>query len=92
MTFYGFYGSALFDFIDCWIPRLNKYAFYSIYPQTKILIDDVIKLNFSKQPDNILRLFYVIKGHNQHQEQLLAPEIYSFSRDGYFVTEWGVIL
>ncbi len=92
MTDYGFKGREIDDFIDYWIPRLNEYPFYSIYPQTKTLIDDVIELDFSKQPDNILRLFYVIKGHNQFQEQLLAPEIDGFSRDAYFVTEWGVIL
>jgi len=92
MADYGFTGREIDDFIDYWIPRLNNYSFYSIYPQTKQLIDKVIKLDLSKKPDNLLRLFYVVKGHNKLQEKLLEPTIADFIRDGYFVTEWGVIL
>jgi len=92
MTDYGFNGREIDDFIAYWIPRLNSYPLYSIYPQTKTIIDDVIQLEFSKQPENILRLFYVIKGHNQLQDKLTVPTIDSFKREGYFVTEWGGIL
>lgn len=92
MTDYGFNKREINDFIEYWIPRLNDYQFYSIYPQTESIIDDVIQLDISKQPENILRLFYVIKGHNQLQDKLAAPNIESFEREGYFVTEWGVIL
>lgn len=92
MTDYGFNEREINDFIEYWIPRLNDYPLYSIYPQTKSIIDEVIQLDFSKQPENILRLFYVIKGQNQLQEKLTEPTIDSFVRIGYFVTEWGVIL
>jgi hypothetical protein len=92
MAEYGFKGSEIDDFIEYWIPRLDDYLFYLIYPQTKSIIDDVIQLDFSKQPENILRLFYVIKGQNQLQDKLTVPTIESFKREGYFVTEWGVIL
>ena len=92
MTEYGFNEKEINDFIEYWIPRLNDYQLYSIYPQTKSLIDNVIQLDFSKQPDNILRLFYVIKGQNQLQDKLTEPTIDNFEREGYFVTEWGVIL
>ena len=87
MTDYGFNEREINDFIEYWIPRLNDYPLYSIYPQTKSIIDDVIQLDFSKQPENILRLFYVIKGQNQLQEKLTEPTIDSFVRKGYFVTE-----
>lgn len=89
---YGFRGREIDDFIDYWIPRLNNYAFYSIYPQTKELINNVIQFDFSKQPDNLLRLFYVVKGQNQLENQLIEPTIDSFMREGYYITEWGVIL
>lgn len=92
MTDYGFNDREVNDFIEYWIPRLNTYPYYSIYPQTKDIIDQVIQLDISKQPDNILRLFYVIKGHNQLQTGITAPAIASFAREGYFVTEWGVVL
>lgn len=89
---YGFKGQEINDFIDYWIPRLDEYPFYSICPQTKTLIKDAVKLDFSNQPDNLLRLFYVVKGHNIIQNELIEPTIDNFKREGYFATEWGVIL
>lgn len=92
MIEYGFEGQEIEDFIDYWIPRLDDFLYYSVFPQTSEIIDNVIELEFSKQPDNMLRLFYVVKGYNQIQEELIEPTIDSFNREGYFVTEWGVIL
>lgn len=92
MLDYGFKGQEIDDFIDYWIPHLDEYPFYSIYPQTKTLIKDAVKLDFSNQPDNLLRLFYVVKGHNIFQNELIEPTIDNFKREGYFATEWGVIL
>lgn len=89
---YGFNNREINDFIDYWIPRLKDYPVYSIYPQTKEIIDNVIQLDLSKQYDSILRLFYVIKGHYQLQDKLIAPAIDIFIRDGYVITEWGVLL
>ncbi len=92
MAGYGFDGREIDDFIDYWIPRLTDYCYYSIFPQTKGVIDNVIQLSFSKQPENILRLFYVVKGQDMLQDQLKVPTIDVFDREGYFVTEWGVVL
>ena len=92
MIDYGFKGREIDDFIEYWIPRLTTYPLYSIYPQKKSIIDNVVRLDFSKQPENILRLFYVIKGCNQLQDKVSNPAIDSFKREGYFVTEWGVVL
>ena len=92
MAEFGFFGQEIDDFIDYWIPRLNDHSFYAIYPQTKELIDDVIEIYFSTQPKNSLRLFYVIKGHESIVDELPVPEIESFNREGFYVTEWGVIL
>lgn len=89
---YGFYGQEINDFIDYWIPKLDNYKYYSICPQTSVLINNVIELSFSKQPDNILRLFYVIKGYDKLPNKLIEPSITTFDREGYFVTEWGVII
>ncbi|MGE0088786.1 MAG: hypothetical protein AB7S50_04845 [Bacteroidales bacterium] len=92
MADFGFEGREIDDFIDYWIPKLDDYEFYSIYPQTEKTITNVINLDFSKQPDSMLRLFYVIKGHIQMPDNLIEPTIESFERNGFVVTEWGVIL
>lgn len=92
MSDYGFEGQEIDDFVNYWIPQFDKYSYYSIYPQTQSIINDVIVMDFSNQPDNLLRLFYVIKGSDQILDKLTEPTIDDFEREGYFITEWGVIL
>lgn len=88
----GFNGSEIKDFIDYWIPRLKDSPFYIIYPQFSDEINKVIKLNISKTPDSILRLFYVIKGSTDGAGEMLTPTIPVFKREGFVVTEWGVVI
>lgn len=92
MSNYGFNDSEITDFINYWIPRLKQHQFYVIYPQTKELISKVIQLDFSLKPDNLLRLFYVIKGKENKLQDITTPTINKFQREGYVATEWGVIL
>jgi hypothetical protein len=89
---YGFGEKEINDFTDYWIPKLNKSNFYFIYPQTKIIIDKAIKLSISIKPDHILRLYYVIKESKEPDSTIKAPVIEEFSREGFYITEWGVIL
>jgi hypothetical protein len=91
MSNFGFEGREIDDFIEYWILKLDDNEFYSIYPQTESIITNVIKLDFSKQPDSMLRLFYVIKGHDKMPDELIEPTIEGFERNGLVVTEWGVI-
>jgi len=92
LTNYGFKDNEIEDFIDYWIPRLKENDYYSIYPQTKSIINKVIELNISKKPDNLLRLFYFVEGQISPEIKLKKPIINHFKREGFFVTEWGVIL
>lgn len=93
MSEYGFSEKEIQDFTEYWIPRLKASEFYAIYPQGKNLIDRVIELNTSKEPDNILRLFYVIQETKELvNSNLQEPEIEQFSREGFFISEWGVVL
>jgi len=89
---YGFNSKEIKDFTDYWIPRFIKYKYYLIYPQEKDLIDKLIQVNYSTKPDNNLRLFYAIKGTNNKlkmNDHLIKT---SFKRDGFYITEWGVII
>ena len=89
---YGFIDNEIEDFIDYWIPRLKDNNYYSIYPQTKSIINKVIELKISKKPNNLLRLFYFIEGQDNPEINLKKPVINKFERKSFFVTEWGVIL
>ena len=83
----GFINTEIEDFVSYWIPRLTDHSDYIIYPQFSKDIEKVIKLNIHKIPDNILRLFYVIKGHQDSVINLTEPVIPEFDRSGFVVTE-----
>lgn len=88
----GFYENEIYDFIEYWIPRLMERPYYIIYPQFSDNINKVIRLSFSIEPDNVLRLFYVIKAANYSSIILNTPIIPKFERKGFVVTEWGVVM
>jgi hypothetical protein len=94
MTSYGFAGREIEDFTDYWIPRFTDAEYYEIFPQNRQLIESVIQLDISKNPDNLLRLFYLVRQLNHQPDyELPEPQIANqFNREGFFVTEWGVIL
>lgn len=93
MKDYGFSDKEIKDFTDYWIPRFTAEV-YEIYPQNKQIIESVIKLDVSKKPDNLLRLFYTVRESNQKPGFTLPkPQIdLTFKREGFFITEWGVVL
>jgi hypothetical protein len=87
----GFNTKEINDFVDYWIPQLNEYQYYAIYPQYNEQLDSMIRLEFSQQPDNLIRLIYAIRGLDRDYI-LPEPKIPNFKREGFVVTEWGVIL
>jgi hypothetical protein len=94
MLKHGFVGREIKDFLDYWIPRLTDFNYYEIYPQESNIIDTAIKLKINKNPDNVLRLFYLIKGvdSNSNNKINIPGEEHQFNRSGFYVTEWGVIV
>ncbi len=90
MKLTGFNKTEIKDFIEHWIPRLTDSKYYEIYPQYNKQLDLLVQLNFSKQPDNILRLVYVLKNVDSNVTKIEIPEIPVFDRRGLVVTEWGL--
>jgi hypothetical protein len=94
MIKHGFDDKEIKDFLEYWIPRLINFDYYEIYPQESNIIETVISLETSKNPDNTMRLFYLIKGVNTASNGKINIPVVTpaFSRTGFYVTEWGVIL
>ena len=86
----GFEGQEIIDFTDFWIPLLTEFPFYAIYPQYNEQLSKMTELEFSVEPDNLLRLIYSIEGLQDDSLILAEPEIPDFKREGFFVVEWGV--
>ncbi|MBO9594285.1 MAG: hypothetical protein J7599_15375 [Niabella sp.] len=80
------------DFIDYWIPRLKSAPYYAVYPQEKPVIEKLIRLHFSEQPDAVLRLFYLVKALDKPIQLSPYPKKETVGRAGFHVAEWGVIL
>ncbi|MEA2095774.1 MAG: hypothetical protein U9P73_03625 [Candidatus Cloacimonadota bacterium] len=87
----GFKGQEIIDFTDYWIPLLTDYPYYAIYPQYKEQLNKMVELEFSIEPDNLLRLLYSVEGLQENSLILPEPEIPGFKREGFVVVEWGVI-
>ena len=78
------------DFIDYWIPLLDTSRFYVIYPSFNEELEDIIALRFSKEPDNLIRVFYLIE-EQKDTRSIEPPQLRIFKREGFVVLEWGVI-
>ncbi len=91
MESYGFNSNEIADFIEYWIPLLTNSDLYAVYPQTKKIIDQVVQIGFSFNPNNVNRLFYVVNETDENIE-LQKPVILPFNKNRFYVNEWGVIL
>lgn len=92
LTSHVFSKNEIRDFIDYWIPKFVDSNYYEIYPQYCSDIEKMIVLNFSKEPENIFRLFYYIRGSDTKNSDISVPTIENGIRENYYVMEWGVII
>lgn len=92
LSSYNFKPNEIKDFTDYWVPRLKGESYYAIYPQEKAIIENLIQLHLSVEPQSSIRLFYVIKG-SQGMTKIKEHIIPNPSpRIGFNVAEWGVVL
>lgn len=92
MAAYQFKPNEISDFVDYWIPRLKSTPYYAVYPQEQPVIDKLIRLRFSEQPDAVLRVFYLIKELDRPIKLSPYNRKEPVLRHGFHVAEWGVIL
>jgi endoglucanase len=83
----GLNGKESAQFIEYWLPRLEKNSFNLITFQTDCYTDDV-KMDVSPKPDSVLRVFMAFKAV-QGPVSVSRPEIKTFDRKGFTVVEWG---
>lgn len=88
---FGFSTQEIADFTEFWIPLFEEQDKYLIYPQFGNALSSVINLHIQPEPDNLLRLVYLVRKNEKEVMQLPEPRIPKFQRQGFYVTEWGVI-
>ncbi|MDO5481092.1 MAG: hypothetical protein Q4F60_01975, partial [Candidatus Saccharibacteria bacterium] len=77
------------EFIVYWLPKLEANKYNYIYFETKEEIDTEMPLDFSVQPDTIIRIRMAFEGLDEYkevEEQSLTP---APERKGFTVVEWG---
>ena len=75
------------EFIEYWLPRLEKNEYNLITFQTD-RYTDTAKLDVSPEPDSVLRVFMAFRKVDG-PVSVAAPEIAPFERKGFTVVEWG---
>ncbi len=78
------------DFLEYWIPILKRDKTYIIYPHFTEELSGIIDIHFSIQPDNIIRVLYLIEEDNGNT-RIQPPQIPVYRRNGFTVLEWGVV-
>ena len=86
---YGFLDNEITDFLEYWIPNLQAYPWYNIYPQDQEKINQSIILHFSDEPESVQRVYYLFEGKSESTGKLATPNIPVFVRKGFTVVEWG---
>lgn len=75
------------EFIDYWLPRLEKNEYNLITFQTDRYTESA-GLDVSPQPDSVLRVFMAFKSIDG-PVFVARPDIKPFERKGFTVVEWG---
>ncbi len=75
------------EFIEYWLPRLEKNEYNLVTFQTDCYTDSA-KLEVSPKPDTVIRVFMAFKAVDGPMT-IAAPEIKPVERKGFTVVEWG---
>ena len=77
------------EFIVYWLPKLEANNYNYIYFATEEEIEQEMPLEFSVQPDTIIRIRMLFKGLNEYKEISEQPLTPAPERNGFTVIEWG---
>jgi len=91
LSSYGFNRRESNDFVLYWNDHLPSSPYYVIYPLVNEEVDKVCPLRIYPHPDAVLRVWFLIES-SESLVSLEAPTVFTFKRNGFVVTEWGVIL
>lgn len=87
---FGLNEKEIDDFAEYWLPKLTDFEYYLIFPQRKEIIDQLIQLNFSVEPQHLQRIFYLFKGIEKNDDvKIDPPQFRAIPRNGYTIVEWG---
>jgi len=87
---YGLNETEIAEFMEFWVPELNKSKFYRLSFLTDEF-DKAAPLNVIPKPNTIIRLFMDVKPLSAPME-IDTPIIHTPQRLGFTLVEWGGLL
>lgn len=87
---YGFNKKEISDFIAYWNSKLSTNETYIFYPQNNSIVNNIMPLLISPEPESIYRLWFYIEPRKNNN--INSPEINKIDRSDYTVIEWGGII
>jgi len=88
---YGLNEQEIVDFVDYWMVHLPPFPYYLFFPQDQAVCDRLVPLTVDPAPDSVLRIWFHIVGAYGRFD-LPEPAIAPFEREGFAVTEWGILV
>ncbi len=85
----GFNEKETSDFLSYWLPKLTEKPYYFVTLLPENVINDKEKLNFSVNPDTLIRTRFVFEGLDAPISVKPLSNINSHDRSGFTVTDWG---
>ena len=76
------------EFIIYWLPKLQENKYNYIRFATMEEINEYMPLEFSTQPDSLIRVFMEFKGLN-HFIDISEQKLETPKREGFVIVEWG---
>ena len=90
---FGLNEEEIQDFQEYWLPQLTDFEYYLIFPQKMEIINKLIGLHVSIEPQNLQRIFYLFEGTNKSTDvKMIPPQYNTIDRSGYTIIEWGGII
>jgi len=90
LDLYGFNEKEKQDFIDYWMNKLDDEKDYVFYPQQTSVVQQIMPLVLSIQPDNIYRIWFFIE-QKENQQYESPNDIEVIKRTEFTLVEWGGI-
>lgn len=84
----GFQGAEIDDFVEYWVPRIEGWPWYAVYPQDP---EPMVTLSIDPEPDSVLRFLPLVHPLPSPIE-LTEPAVEPFTRDGFTAVEWGLLV
>lgn len=89
---YGLNQTEIRDFMEFWLPRMQKSRYYKISWIDTEAFNQLAPLSLSRRPDSLLRILMEYEELNEPVASNPMPTPEKLERAGFTVVEWGGVL